>query len=45
MHVMSLGAFVNSPDDNGNTPLHLGAYYGQQIVVCVLLASGADHKK
>ena len=45
MHVMSLGAFVNSSDDNGNTPLHLGAYYGQQIVVCVLLASGADHKK
>lgn len=40
-----VAAFVNSTDENGNTPLHLGAYYGQEIVVRVLLASGADHKK
>lgn len=40
-----LGAYVDSADYQGSTPLHIAAQYGQELLLSVLLASGADPSK
>ena len=40
-----IGAYVDAADYKGNTPLHIAAQYGQELLLSVLLASGADPSK
>ena len=39
------GCYVDATDIRGNTPLHITALHGQELLLSVLLASGADHAR
>ena len=45
MYLTCLGAYVDAADYQGSTPLHISAQYGQELLLSVLLASGADPSK
>lgn len=40
-----LGGEIDSVDKDGNTPLHIAAYYGHEHLISTLIASGADCTK
>ena len=42
---MSLGALIDHADKEGNTPLHIAARYGHELLVETLLNYGADPKR
>jgi len=39
------GCYVDATDIRGNTPLHVTALHGQELLLSVLLASGANHAR
>ena len=39
---LDAGVDVNAKDDEGQTPLHLAAEYGQKEVAVILITNGAD---
>lgn len=39
------GGEIDSVDKDGNTPLHIAAYYGHEHLISTLIASGADCTK
>lgn len=39
------GCYVDATDIRGNTPLHITALHGQELLLSVLLASGANHAR
>ena len=36
---------MDAADIQGNTPLHIAALHGQELLLSVLLASGATHAR
>lgn len=46
-HIMSFiaGAVIDCEDKNGNTPLHIAARYGHELLINTLITSGADTAK
>ena len=40
-----LGCYVDATDIRGNTPLHITALHGHELLLSVLLASGANHAR
>lgn len=39
------GAVIDCEDKNGNTPLHIAARYGHELLINTLITSGADTAK
>lgn len=39
------GAEIDCEDKNGNTPLHIAARYGHELLINTLITSGADTAK
>lgn len=39
------GAIIDCEDKNGNTPLHIAARYGHELLINTLITSGADTAK
>lgn len=40
-----IGAEIDCEDKNGNTPLHIAARYGHELLINTLITSGADTAK
>ena len=40
--LIAKGAYINTTDDKGGTPLHWAAYYGRKDIAKLLLMQGAD---
>lgn len=41
----SEGAEIDCEDKNGNTPLHIAARYGHELLINTLITNGADTAK
>lgn len=39
------GAEIDCEDKNGNTPLHIAARYGHELLINTLITNGADTAK
>lgn len=40
-----VGADIDCEDNNGNTPLHIAARYGHELLINTLITNGADTAK
>ncbi|XP_048474287.1 serine/threonine-protein phosphatase 6 regulatory ankyrin repeat subunit A-like [Rhincodon typus] len=40
--IIQNGAEIDCEDKNGNTPLHIAARYGHELLINTLITSGAD---
>lgn len=40
-----IGAEIDSEDENGNSPLHIAARYGHELLINTLITNGADTAK
>lgn len=40
-----IGADIDCEDNNGNTPLHIAARYGHELLINTLITNGADTAK
>lgn len=43
--LFSVGAEIDCEDKNSNTPLHIAARYGHELLINTLITSGADTAK
>lgn len=45
MKISSAGGEIDCVDKDGNTPLHVAARYGHELLINTLITSGADTAK